>query len=150
MPARRKIPLVWKGQKESEQRLFKYNPGTQRVVRVGCDCPPQPSSEPIFTAISSVPGNPGSGNLLVELISFPTVEIRISNLNINSINVSSFLAAMASATTITISKSGDPSAFGTFSKNSATNNIDYWSYGATATGSSGMIVPGDYIIISYA
>jgi hypothetical protein len=39
MPAR-KIPLVWKTQKESEQIYFKYNPASQRLVRYGCDCPP--------------------------------------------------------------------------------------------------------------
>lgn len=42
MPARRKIPLVWKTQKESEQRLFKFDTTRQRVVQVGCDCPPPP------------------------------------------------------------------------------------------------------------
>jgi hypothetical protein len=38
MPARR-VPLIWKTQKESDQQLFKYNHATQRVVQVGCGCP---------------------------------------------------------------------------------------------------------------
>lgn len=44
MPAR-KIPLVWKGQKDSDQTYFKYNPATRSVVQVGCDCaaPPEPT-----------------------------------------------------------------------------------------------------------
>lgn len=42
MPARRKIPLIWKTAKESEQRLFKYSNVSRRVVQVGCDCPPIP------------------------------------------------------------------------------------------------------------
>jgi hypothetical protein len=38
MPAR-KIPLVWKTQKESDQTYFKFSHTSQRVVQVGCDCP---------------------------------------------------------------------------------------------------------------
>lgn len=44
MPAR-KIPLVWKGQKDSDQTYFKYNPTTGRVVQSGFGCtsaPPPP------------------------------------------------------------------------------------------------------------
>ena len=42
MPGRR-VPLIWKTQKESDQTLFKYNPATQSVVQVGCNCPTGPT-----------------------------------------------------------------------------------------------------------
>lgn len=38
MPAR-KIPLISKTQKESEQQYFKFNPATQRLSKIGCGCP---------------------------------------------------------------------------------------------------------------
>lgn len=60
MPARR-VPLIWKTQKESEQTYFKYNPASQRLVRYGCDCPPPPPPPPQtfqFLAFGASSGSP--------------------------------------------------------------------------------------------
>jgi hypothetical protein len=52
MPARRKIPLVWKSAKQSDQTLLKYSPASGRTVQVGCGCttatPPGPTCESFY------------------------------------------------------------------------------------------------------
>jgi len=67
MPAR-KIPLVWKTQKESDQTYFKFSHTSQRVVQVGCDCPtaapppppctpPNPVTNVVLSTLTSTGGN---------------------------------------------------------------------------------------------
>lgn len=145
----RRVPLVYGSSKKTPS--YSYNPAMSTAIRVCFRCPPAPqvNNQPIFQAVSATPGDPGSGNLTIQLISYPTVELRVSIYNIYSVNISTFLSAMATATTINIQKIGDPSQFANLTRNSATNNTTYWAYGATIAGGSGTVSPGDYVITSY-
>ena len=148
----RRIPLVYNSSKKTPG--YAYNAMLSRPIRIGClTCPPasaQANNSPVFQVVTATPGNPGNGNLTIELFSFPTVELRVNINNIYSANVSSFLSAMASATTITIQKNDNPAIFATLTKTSATNNTLYWSYGASISGGVGVISAGDYVLISYS
>lgn len=142
---------MWKTNKQSDQQFFKYDHTTRRIVNINCNCPTieKPNLGLYFRLIDPVPGDPGSGNLTAETISYPTAELRVSIINIYSFDVSAELASIASiSTTITISNTNDPSIYATFTKNSATNNTSYWTYNVTVTGGSGSLIAGDYIVVS--
>lgn len=152
MPARRKIPLVWKGQKESEQRLFKYNHATQRVVQVGCDCPPTvtppPPTQPFQYVRVAGSGDPGTGNFSIVPIVLPTVSLTLSITDTNSQDASTWLSTeIATSNNIKIEK--DLSNYVILTRLSSTNNTTYWQFNCTIFFSSGIVNLGDTVTITY-
>lgn len=107
MPARR-IPLIWKTQKESDQKYLRFDPSAQRVVQIGCcECktpPPSPFSITGFNLIGGeTPGlqvswTPSSNAvkytlnfLLSETYPISSSDVLVSYPNVNSGDVVSFV-----------------------------------------------------------
>ena len=154
MPAR-KIPLVWKGQKDSDQTYFKYDPATRSVVQIGCGCitsqptPPPPTNFQFIRVSGSQGVDPGSGNFALILIN-PALPL-ILQLNItdaNSQNAASWLSTeIANCTHIKIQK--DLYNYVVLNRLTSTDNTMYWEFNCTVFSSAGIVNLGDTVTITY-
>lgn len=152
MPGR-KVPLVWKSAKQSDQTLLKYNPATKTVVQVGCGCavatpPPPPVTSFQYIRVSQS-GDPGSGNFAIIPNGLPNVILNISITDKNSQDATTFLSVNISGT-LNIKIQKDPNNYVLLTRNSNTDNTTYWSFNCTIVSNVGIVNNGDTVTIASA
>ena len=151
-----KVPVVYGSSTGKIKTVYRWDPASKRLVPVQCfSCAAAPAPAPplvnnnIFKYQGTLSSDPGSGNCYISGI-FPNNVLHLSIIDLDGDNVSAWLSGqLATATTITITKNGDPSVFFIANRVSSTNNGTYWSFGLLITSFGGIGAIGDDFIITY-
>jgi hypothetical protein len=103
MPVTGRYPIIYKGNKQSEQIFFKWDPTSQRPLRVGCICPPRiPRALYLldFQYNQWIPGTYTFSNISLD-VPLSVVQFQFTNFNSNDADIIS-----GSAVRITFESAG--------------------------------------------
>jgi hypothetical protein len=150
-----KVPVVYSNTNAKVKTVYRWDPASKRLIPVQCiSCPAAPAPPPpinnnIFKYQGTLSSDPGNGNFYISGI-FPNNVVHLSTTDLDGDNVTTWLSTqLAFATTITLTKNGDPSVFLIANRLSSTNNGTYWSFGLLITSFGGVGGLGDDFIITY-
>jgi len=151
-----KVPIVYGSPSAKIKTVYRWDPASKRTIPVQCltcyapaPAPAPPTNNNIFKYQGTLSSDPGSGNCYISGI-FPNNVIHLSTIDLDGDNVSTWLSTqLAVATTITLTKNGDPTVFFIANRLSSTNNGTSWSFGVVITSTGAIGALGDDFIITY-
>lgn len=147
-----KVPLVFGGQWKNHQTFQKWDPISKRLVQVNCcETPPVPMNSVIPAEVFYRYFLGGSGQVkYATIIDVAPISLKISVLDIFSVDQTAFLQAMSTATTITLTSVVDPNIYYTITVDSTTSDSNYWTYYYTSFSSNGTLTDNEQVRITYS